>query len=544
MTNLLGINFNHDGAGAILSDGRLAGFVNTERFSRRRKHPGLRECDLAELLGQAGLSLADIDHVLLCNLHNMDSADIPRTHGSDLKETWLAFEVDEAGGTVTIDGRTISCTVNPDHHLLHYAAVFYTSPFESAMVFSADPVGVGTYAGRGNRGTRVENFDVPFTAHRAYTVVAAWMFGTGIFGAGKLMGLAPYGCPASDDVDYASIRTMPELYRLASRNPIFVEEGGRNLNATLAYHVQHGLEVQLTHALRGLYDRSRELGVEPNLCLSGGTALNSVANQIAFSASGFSRLHLHPACGDDGTAIGAVLWHWHDRLNGPRRRFTNRELMYSIRSYDDAVDRALGRHRDSLAIEERPDYCRVAAELIADGHIVGWFQGPSEIGPRALGNRSILADPRGADMKDRLNRRVKLREGFRPFAPAVLNEYSEEWFGIKDSPFMLRVSGVLKSGVPAVTHVDGTARVQTVSAEDNPAFHALIAAFHERTGVPLVLNTSFNIGGEPIVETPEDAIRSFLNTGLDCLIFPGRIVHKAGAAARPGLGKPEVQAAC
>ncbi len=538
--NILSINFNHDGSGVILSDGRTAGYVNTERFSRRKKHPGLREADLIELLDQAGVSLADLDHVILCNLHNMDSPDVVTLHGSTLKETWVPFTLDERQETVTIDGHSVPCTVNPEHHRLHCALAYYTSPFDSAVAMSIDPGGWCVHIGRQNRLEPFECPELTLTANMAYTFVATRLFGTGILGAGKVMGLAPYGESVDQSIDYDRLETMEDLYRVAAERPAFVSEGERTWNAALAYHVQHALELQLTRALQLLNQRCRALGIEPHLCLSGGTALNSVANQIAFADSGFARLHLHPASGDDGTAIGAALWYWHDRLDRPRRRFTNAELMYGVRDYDERIEQACHAFGDDVCVEEEPDYCRRVARLIADGKIVAWFQGASEIGPRALGNRSILADPRRASMKDTLNRRVKFRESFRPFAPAVLNDHALSWFGLEDSPFMLRVARVLRPGIPAVTHVDGTARLQTVTAEDNPAFHGLIQCFHEETGVPVVLNTSFNVAGEPIVETPEDAMRSFLRSDMDCLVLGHRLVFKAGVQPDASTPSPAV----
>jgi carbamoyltransferase len=524
--NILSINFNHDGAGAIVSDGRLVAFAETERFSRKKKHPGIRPRELQNLLNQAALSLADIDHVLLCNLHNMDTPDVAKIHGNDLTHTWPRFEIDDIADTVTLCGRRMPCTVNPEHHALHCALAYYTSPFDSAIAFSLDPSGWGAYIGQGHRLIPIAPKELTFNANIAYSMVAYKLFGTGIIGAGKVMGLAPYGQPADNGTDYERLQTIDDLYALAARQPVWVQEGSRTFNASLAYHVQRGLEVQLTRALQVLHEQASQAGAAPNLCLSGGTALNSVANQIAFGSSPFERLHLHPACGDDGTAIGAALWYWHERLGQPKRTYANAELMYSIRAYDDDVDRVCAAYAPLVRVERERDYCAVAADLIEQGKILGWFHGASEVGPRALGNRSILADPRHQDMKDILNRRVKFREGFRPFAPAVLNEHAHEWFGLEDSPFMLRVAGVRRNGIPAVTHVDGTARLQTVTAADNAPFHRLLQAFYERTGVPLILNTSFNVAGEPIVETPEDAIRSFLRTDLDCLVFRERLLYK------------------
>jgi carbamoyltransferase len=344
------------------------------------------------------------------------------------------------------------------------------------------------------------------------------------------MGLAPFGRPPGPvDVRPEAIETYADLRRLAADDPVIIESKGQRLNATLAYYVQLGLELQLTSLFEELLPICSRNGIEPSICLGGGTALNAVANQLAFERTGFERLHFHPACGDDGTAIGAALWFWHHQLGNPRRPYRNDELMYSVRSYGArAFDRAIERRGDALHALPTAGWVERAAELVAGGAIVGWFDGASEIGPRALGHRSILADPRDPGMKDRLNERVKFREWFRPFAPSVLAERSQEWFGIADSPYMLRAAPVLQPGVPAITHVDGTARVQTVAREDNPAYHRVIATFHELTGVPMVLNTSLNVKGEPIVETPDDALDALLGSGLDCLVAPGWVIAKAG----------------
>lgn len=526
--NILAINFNHDGSGVIVSDGTIAAYVNTERFSRKKKHPGLRQPDLEELLGQAGLALSDVDHVLLCNLHTMDTPDIPRLHGSDLKETWFPFWINQTNNRVRIDNRELPCTVNPDHHVLHAAAAYLTSPFESAMVLVTDPLGCRAFIGKGNRLYPIRHeFEREYHASVGYCYVADELFGSSVFGAGKVMGLAPYGrTNGVASVDPRTIDTFEKLQALANERPVFVEEGEKRLNATLAYCIQLGLERQMTEIARRLAEIAARNNIEPNLCLGGGAALNAPANEVALRRSPFLALHLHPACGDDGTAIGAGLWYWHRHVGHDRRHFSNRELMYSVRLYDDRIPRALERKRTQVEVDERADYIVETARLIRDGKVVAWFQGPSEIGPRALGNRSILADPRDAAVKDRLNGRIKFRESFRPFAPSVLNEHADEWFSFRDSPFMLRTASVQRNGIAAVTHVDNTARIQTISRNDNPSFYALVERFCELTGVPMLLNTSFNIKGEPIVETPDEAIDSFLKCELDALVFPGFIVTK------------------
>ncbi len=530
---LLSINFNHDGAAVVLREGEIAGFVCTERYSRFKKHPGLREADLDELLDQAGITVADVDHVLLCNLHNMDSPDIRALHGSDLKDTWLEFWVNQRNDRVRLRGRDIPCTVNPDHHLIHAAAAYYTSPFDSAVAVAIDPLGCRAFLGEGGMLIPLDRgYDSWFTANIAYTYAAEHLFGSSIVGAGKVMGLAPFGqVDGGEAVDWKGMTTFQDLLAFASTAPTTVEVAGKPLNATLAYYVQLGLEHQLAAVFSDLEEVCRASGIRPNLCLSGGTALNAVANQLCFTRSGFERLHLHPACGDDGTAIGAALWYWHHVLRKPRVQHSPADLMYGRRTYtEQAVAAAVRSAVDadpSLLVTVTGDHAGVAADLVADGATVGWFDGAAEVGPRALGHRSIVADPRSPTVRDHLNSRVKFREHFRPFAPAVLNEHAAEWFGLADSPFMLRACPVLRPDVPAITHVDGTSRIQTVTAEDNGSFHTLLTRFAARTGVPLVVNTSLNTRGTPIDETPADALNTLLTTGLDALAFPGVVVRKA-----------------
>jgi carbamoyltransferase len=538
---ILSVNFNHDGAGVILTDGRPAAFVCTERFSRKKKHPGLREEDLDELLAQAGIDITDVDHVLLCNLHNMDSPDVPRLHGSDLKETWFEFWVNQRNDTVRIRGHRLPCTVNPDHHLIHAATPYYTSPFDTAVSLAIDPLGCRAFLGKDHRLYPLNRgYDEWFNANIGYTHVAEELFGSSIVGAGKVMGLAPYGrSEQADAVDWKSVATFGELIELASLDAIYVPVGGRDLNATLAYYIQIGLERQLSAVLEDLAGVCARNGVARNLCLSGGTALNAIANQTCFVASDFERLHLHPACGDDGTAIGAALWYWHHVLGNPRRAYRSAELMYSVRTYTDddvrrALDAASAAHPDRLTVTRTDDHVRAVAALLAGGATVGWFHGASEVGPRALGHRSLLADPRSPTVRDHLNAHIKYREHFRPFAPSVLNDHAAAWFGLTDSPYMLRACPVLRPDVPAITHVDGTSRIQTVTPDDDPAYYALIDQFRLLTGVPLVLNTSLNTKGLPIDETPAHALDTLLNTGLDHLAFPGLIVGKRGPEpARP-----------
>ena len=528
--NILSINFNHDGSAVIISDGKISAFLNTERFSKKKKHPGIRRVDLYNLLGQAGLDLKDLDMVILCNINSMDSPDVPILHGSSLKETWLDFWVHHSMEKVMIDCVEIPCLINPNHHLLHCSLAYFTSPFDEAICFSWDPTGYGVFIGTRNKIRQVKYELKRYNSCRWYEKAAVSLFGTGIIGAGKVMGLAPYGSSGKEkNLLTDQITSLEQLYQQSENgHSIFVEENGQRLNATLAFNVQQIMDSQLSVVLDDLYEIARENGIEANLCLGGGGALNSVTNQIAFENSKFRKLHIHPASGDDGTSIGAGLYYWFDYLNNERRKFSNMEMMYSVLTYEDSIESLLNspQYKDMFILDRTVDYIEKTAKLIANNKIIGWFQDSSEIGPRSLGNRSILADPRNPEMRDILNQKVKFRENFRPFAPSVLNEHAEKWFGLKDSPFMLRVCTVQGKGVPSISHIDNTARIQTVRSEDNPNFYQLIKCFNEITGIPLVINTSFNVKGQPIVETPEDAINCFINTPFDFLVFKNIIVEK------------------
>lgn len=459
----------------------------------------------------------------------MDSPDIPKLHGSNLKETWPDFWVDASFKRVSLMGANLKCNLSREHHMFHAALAYYFSPFDSCVSFACDPVGAEAYFIR--NGTVVPAIPQRhLVAPTVYALVSERLFGSSLIGAGKLMALAPFGSDDRQKPDYAVLSRMAPLeaynalVNLTTSEAIEVSESGKTLNASLAWHVQSFLEFELSQVMEELYETCTALGVEANLCLSGGIALNSVANQRCFERSPFRELYLHPACGDDGTAIGAALVHWHLFLNRPRIQRTNVDAMYSCRTYEHEIPNALRSYRDQITIRESNNYIRDAAELIASGHVVGWYQGASEIGPRALGNRSILADPRNPTMKAHLNCVVKQRESFRPFAPSILVEHSNKWFGIPESPFMLRIARLKGDRVSAISHVDGSARFQTVSRNDNATYYDLIGEFLKLTDVPMVLNTSFNGKSEPIVESPQDAVSCMIKAKLDALIFPGLIV--------------------
>lgn len=451
--------------------------------------------------------------------------------------------------------------VQVSHHMAHAASAFYTSSFDEAAILVVDGHGsdLETTSFLMARNGKIRYVD----SYRArgigavYAAVTNWLLGLGDGGdggEGKTMALAPFGAPYDpvlafdsrfDGVknDYSAfMRRMPNYDVLnhvdpAHRvNPLHgdhrLRQDGEQVTepyfARAAFDVQMETERALSHLGRALYDRTRC----PNLCVSGGVALNSVANKIMFDATEFENIFVFPACSDAGIPFGLAIWGYYNAKelgDRPRRKLTFRNA-YTGRDYAQEEIDAVLRHYGVEAARTTP---REVAQLIADGSVVGWFQGASEYGPRALGHRSILADSRREEMKDIVNIRVKHRETYRPFAPAVLLQDCAEYFDIEEeSPYMLLVADCKKPQVvPAVTHIDATARVQTVTREANGVFYDLIEAFKDITGVPVILNTSFNDAGEPIVETPVDALICFLRTGLDYLVLGDQLI-KASAQGR------------
>jgi carbamoyltransferase len=362
-----------------------------------------------------------------------------------------------------------------------------------------------------------------------YATVAYQIFGS-FFDAGKVMGLAPYGEPEIPASEFFVIEdgslvfrdSVPNLFRHRERWPLRKKE-----YSNLACSTQAALEEAVLYFADHLY----KLSPSENLCYAGGVALNSVANERIIRESAFKNVHIMPAAEDSGTAIGAAYYGlWQLTKNNSRKKLVCDAVgpIYSEQRIHDAI-------KNMAAVEtiDSKDIISDTVDLLCGGKIIGWFDGRSELGPRALGQRSILCDPRRPDAKDTLNNRVKHREAFRPFAPAVLIERVNEWFDfdgiVPESPFMLRVckfKNEKKAQVPGVVHVDDTGRLQTVTLEANSYLHQLVTKFHEKTGVPIILNTSFNVSGEPIVETPEDALDTMLSTGIDYCVLGGKIVTK------------------
>ena len=580
--NILGINAYHGNASAaIVSDGRLIAAVEEERFNRVKYAAGFPAQAIRYCLKEAGLTLADIAHVAvprnpfarlatkLFYALRMPSFARERmkvlTKFTGIPEALaLAFDADQ---------RTLAAKFHRvEHHQAHLASSFFVSPFERAALLSAD--GLGDFAstmwgaGSGNRMNIDDAVAFPHSLGLFYSGVTQYLGFLKFGDEYKVMGLAAYGQAEQMEafreilrfdahssgngfrlgLDYFTHhRTGPEMsWAEADKTPtlgkVFSGEMPRRLGPARApeepleqrhRNLAASLQARLEEVYLGMLKKLAEHTGLKAVCLAGGVAFNCVANGKIFEATPFEQVYVQPAAGDAGLAVGAAYYVWHQKLGKPRS-FVMDHAYWGPGYSRDEIRRAIDAHgiaQKGYAIAELPEkeLVRRTAAIIADGKILGWFQGRSEWGPRALGNRSIVADPRRPEMKEILNRRIKHREIFRPFAPSILAEATADYF-LKShpSPFMTLAYPVLpekREKIPAPTHVDGTGRLQTVTREANPRYHALISAFRDLTGVPVVLNTSFN-DNEPIVCRPEEAIDCFLRTQMDALALGDFLITK------------------
>ena len=550
----------HDSGLALLSDGQVEYVLEEERFDRRKKSQKFPRLSLAALVAETGLSLADIDAIttpwdlaalrrfvarlLLRRFPLSLSLLHPAAHRAQQNQMMLLNRYLIEGLRKHFGTKAkLPPLINVSHHHAH-AASYFVSPFDEAMVLVMDGYGddasTSAYVGRGNRLERLWH-TTPFNSiGLVYTFVTEYLGFAGFGEEGKVMALAAFGDksyvtrfrdvvkPTPDgsyslDMSYFSFETFGEL-RPFSRK--FFEVFGpprapdaplEDRHRAIAFALQAVTEEIVLNVVRGMVTRT---GMT-NLVMTGGVALNCVANAKVLSETPVKRLWVPPCASDTGAPLGSALWHYHQTLGQPRS-FELTHPFYG-KAYSDAeIETALA--NAGLAAErfdEKPLIDRVAQDLAA-GKVVGWYQGRFEMGPRALGNRSILADPRRAEMRDILNAKIKARESFRPFAPAVTMERAAEFFEItQPDPFMTlapRVRPEKRADIAAAVHVDGTGRIQTVERAANPRYWDLITAFGALTGVPVLLNTSFN-RKEPIVSTPAEAVACFLESGMDVLVL-------------------------
>jgi carbamoyltransferase len=577
---ILGINaFHADSSAALVRDGTLVAAAEEERFRRVKHWAGFPSQSIAYCVREAGLRLGDVDHVAV-NLdgraHRMRKIRYILSHPPNMalmlarlrnrrKRQQIRELLAEAFPTDSFRG----ALHNIEHHLAHLSSAFHVSPFEEAVVVSVD--GFGDFAsatwgvGQGKAIDIRGRVHFPHSLGIFYEALTHYL-GFPYYGDEyKVMGLAPYGKLAylgemrrivrltTDgtfklDLDYFRHHTeeMPYQWENAAPqagdlfSPVLEELLGsrrqpedplENRHRDIARSVQAMYEEAFFHLIGPLQQR---FGLS-DIALAGGCAMNSVANGKIRRKTRFRRVYVQSAAGDAGGAIGAAYVVWH-RLGGARS-FVMDHAFWGPQFSPNEIKKLVGEHREEIArlgcvveeIRDEEELCRRAATAIAEGGVLGWFQGRMEWGPRALGNRSILCDPRRADMKAILNTKIKRRESFRPFAPSVLAEAVDEWFEENDAvPFMMQVFQIRekkRSQIPAVTHVDGSGRLQTVYRHTNPRYYRLIECFRDLTGVPMVLNTSFN-ENEPVVCRPREALDCFLRTRMDSLVMENVLMYR------------------
>jgi carbamoyltransferase len=571
---ILGLSFfYHDSAAALLVDGRLVAAGEEERFSRRKHDSGFPEKAIRFCLDQAGIQAADLDYVVFYEKPFVKFerilltlfATFPRS-SSAFRESMLQWLTQKLWiKSLLVEKLKIPAKkiLFADHHMSHAASSFFCSPFEEAAILTVDGVGEWTTGATGfGKGTQIRldrEMRFPHSVGLLYSAFTAYCGFEVNEGEYKLMGMAPYGVPRYTDkihqmirigedgslwhdMSYFAYHFSPESTLSAKfsehfgRPPRDPQLGDKTLDpfyCDVAASIQSVTEEILLKMARCL---RRETGSN-KLCISGGVGLNCVANARLLREAGFDELFIQPAAGDDGGAVGAALWVQHGLLGLPRTFVM--EHAYWGSEYDsgqvrDFLDRAQIRYE---AIEDEERRLDRVVDYLQQGKVCGWYQGRFEWGPRALGSRSILADASRPGMKDIVNAKIKFREAFRPFAPSVLVERTSKIFDLDDperhfpARFMLYVVPVRDSyrdKLPAITHVDGTARVQCVTRETSPRYHRLIEKFGEATGLPVLLNTSFNLKGEPIVETPANAYSTFMRSEMDVLVLHDCIILKNG----------------
>ena len=596
---LLGISaFYHDSAAALIEDGRVVAAAQEERFTRKKHDPGFPAQAIRYCLDAAGINLDSVDHVVFFEKPLIKFERLLETYLANAPHGFRSFRLamplwlkeklfqkrnlEKALAEFTDASRLSGKLLFAEHHLSHAASAFFASPFEEAVVLTLDGVGEWATAsvsvGSGNRLEVKREIRWPHSLgllYSAFTYYTGFRVNSGEY---KLMGLAPYGEPKYADLildrlidvkpdgsfwldqsyfDYATGLTM------TSRK--FDETfGGRarqdgepltQRHMDLAASVQKVTEEVMLRITR---DLSRTYGIK-NLCLAGGVALNCVANGKVLRDRHFEQVWIQPAAGDAGGALGSALAAYHMQLGQPRKLNGALDAMHG--SYlgpefsQVEIERRLAASGARFETLNEGALLERGAQSLERGDAVGWFQGRMEFGPRALGARSILGDPRNPEMQKTLNLRIKYRESFRPFAPSVLREDLADYFDLdQDSPYMLLVAdvkrnrrhhmsveeerlfgidklNVVRSDIPAVTHVDYSARIQTVHKDTNPRYYALIEAFKRRTGCPVLVNTSFNVRGEPIVCTPEDAFRCFMGTEMETLLIGNCALSKTEQTA-------------
>ena len=593
MVSILGISaYYHDSAAALIIDGEIIAAAQEERFTRKKHDAAYPTNAIDYCLSEAGINLSELDYVAFYDKPFLKFERLVETYVSCAPKGFSSFaksmplwlgEKLFLKTTLTKQLKEKDPNFNEqkllfgEHHLSHAASAFYASPFENAIVLTLD--GVGEWAtttvaiGDGNKLDIVKEIHFPHSLgllYSAFTYYIGFRVNSGEY---KVMGLAPYGEPKYKNLimkylidlksdgsfrldqsyfNYASGLTMVNqkfisLFGEPVRNPDIDKLSQFHMDIAASIQaVTEDIVLSITRSLSNEYDI-------PNLCLAGGVALNCVANGKILKDASYKKIWIQPASGDAGGALGCAMMVWYKHLGNTRKTkdFDSMKGSYLGPSYEQKeIEKELINCKAKFQSVNEESMIEIAAQALANGKAIGWFQGRMEFGPRALGNRSILGDPSSETMQKVLNLKVKFRESFRPFAPSVLREDVSDWFELNhDSPYMLITADVKenkriemsevekslfgidklnikRSNIPAVTHIDYSARIQTVHRSTNPLYYSLIKKFKEKTKFPILVNTSFNVRGEPIVCTVEDAFRCFMGNGLDMLIVGNCVVSK------------------
>ncbi len=591
MIYILGLSFfYHDSAAALLKDGKIIAAAQEERFTGKKHTPDFPEKAIQFCLDFAKIKVKDLNYIVFYEkpfekferiLKSLLST-YPKSIISfnDILTAWFSKKLwveDIIINKTNVESEKVFFV---EHHLSHAASSFFSSPFKESAILTIDGVGEWTTTSKGhgigdwNKGdknsiTLNKEIRFPYSVGLLYSAFTAFLGFKVNNGEYKVMGMAPYGEPKYINKIKKLIKIYDDgsfkldlsyftyhYHNKKSFNRKFVKLFGKPRNpksefivkqkgwqtsyiepeskhyADMAASIQKVTEEIIIKMANQLYKEIKS----DNLCIAGGVGLNSVANGMLLNKTPFKNLYIQPAAGDAGGAVGAALYLYHVGLKKPRNYIMDNVFLgkeYSNKEIKKFLD------KNKIKYTWLPDkklFDKIIKEL-NDKKIIGWYQGRFEWGPRALGNRSILADPRYPEIKDIVNMKIKFREPYRPFAPAVLEEDAEKFFKIKNSgnllpaKFMLYVTDVINNKrniIPAVTHVDGTGRLQTVIKKDNPRYYDLIKRFKQKTGIPIILNTSFNLKGEPIVNTPQDAYNTFMKSGMDLLVLNNFIINKSG----------------
>lgn len=597
---ILGIScFYHDAAAALIVDGNIIAAAQEERFTRIKHDERFPKHAVKYCLQEAGLDINDIDYIAFYDKPLLKFERLLETYYAFSPKGWFSFmksmpiwikekvflKDNIRNGLKEVDEKCNGKQklLFPEHHLSHSASAFYPSPHKDAAILTIDGVGewctTSISKGDGNQITVLKELHFPHSVgllYSAFTYFLGFKVNSGEY---KLMGLAPYGNPNDKQVedfkkiivdnvctvyddgsvflnqDYFTYATGLRMVNDAKWEKLFGFKRKTEDEPLLQYHCNLGLAIQQVteEIVLKLAATAKRLTSSDNLCMAGGVALNCVANGKLAEAGLFKNIYIQPAAGDAGGALGAALAAWHISLGQPRTNTTDtmQAAYLGIEYADKEIVKVINKYSaEAVYIEDDVLLTQTIAKEIANSKVVGWFQGRMEFGPRALGHRSILADPRNPEMQKKLNIKIKFREGFRPFAPIMLQEESERLFGLQHaSPYMLFVHPiqeqyrmqlpsnynslslmeklyVQRSELPAITHIDFSARIQTVAQQDNPMMYQLLHDFKKQSGYGVLINTSFNVRGEPIVCSPDDAYRCFMQTDMDMLVMGNFVFYK------------------